>query len=260
MAGFLFHVDPLRIIKNTVQSRNLCSLSIDAITILKKLTTIKPYMPFILLAVLLILTSCTPTPELQNEAFLQDTSLISGEPCEAPCWQGLTPGETIWGIAQDFVKNNEDYTILNEVQQRRERAGQIEFALNDGPQCCRILTRDGEMLTAILLLLSPDMQLGDVIDRYGEPSYVTGESVTEDQSTIALVFPDIPMVTYIFAENLTDSELSEASKVIGVMYLAQSEMETLLQSESLYHWEGYGALGSLFDGEFDITPQPVADE
>jgi len=239
---------------------HLCSLSIDAIYILKKLSNIKHYMPVLLFVVLLMLTACTPAPELRSEAFLHDTSLITGDPCEAPCWQGLTPGDTAWGLAQDFVKNNADYTIIDEVTQRRDRAGQIAFALKDGPQCCRILTRDGEVLSAILLLLAPDMQLGDVIDHYGEPTYLSGDAVTDNQATIALVFPDIPMVTYIFAENLTDSELSEASSVIGVMYLDQSELDTLLQSENLYNWSGYGKLGNIIDGEFDITAQPQASE
>lgn len=190
-----------------------------------------------------------------------DTSLITGEPCEAPCWQNLIPDETVWGVAQDFVKNNADYTIVQEVTPSiRVREARIDFAIQDGPQCCRILSRDGEMLSAISLLLAPHMQLGDVIEHYGEPTYLSGEAVTNNQAIIALVFPDIPMVIYAFAESLSESELSAANTVIGVMYLAQSEMDILLQSEGFYNWEGYGLLGNIINGAFDITPQPQTDD
>jgi hypothetical protein len=223
----------------------------------------KIYLLFIFLFLTLIVAACTsaPAPELRNEAFMDDISLVSGDPCEAPCWQDLIPGETVWGVAQDFVKNNADYTIVQEVTASiRVREARIEFAIQDGPQCCRILSRDGEILSAIVLLLAPNMQLGDVIERYGEASYVSGAAVTNDQATIALVFPDIPMVTYVFAESLSESDVSAASTVIGIMYLAQSEMDTLLQSENFYNWEGYGLLGNIIDGTFDITPEPQADE
>jgi hypothetical protein len=233
----------------------------------------KIYLLFIFLFLTLIVAACTsaPAPELRNEAFMDDISLVSGDPCEAPCWQDLIPGETVWGVAQDFVKNNADYTIVQEVTASiRVREARIAnsirasrtriLAIQDGPQCCRILSRDGEILSAIVLLLAPNMQLGDVIERYGEASYVSGEAVTNDQATIALVFPDIPMVTYVFAESLSESEVSAASTVIGIMYLAQSEMDTLLQSENFYNWEGYGLLGNIIDGTFDITPEPQADE
>jgi hypothetical protein len=234
-------------------------LSIDAVCPLKKLTDTKFYILIPLLLVVVILVACTPTPTLRNEAFMNDTSLITGEPCEAPCWQNLIPGETAWGVAHDFVKNSADYTITNETTASvRVREARIDFAIKDGPQCCRILTRDNETLSAILLLLSPEMLLGDVIKRYGEPAYLSGEAITDNQATVALVFPNIPMVTYVFAEDLGESELSDQSTLIGVMYLAQSEMDTLLQSENFYNWEGYGPLGSIIDGTFDITAQPQA--
>lgn len=213
---------------------------------------------------MLTAAACSPTPELRNDAFLHDTSLVSGDPCEAPCWQNLTPGETIWGLAQDFFKDNDTFTKTGETRVGRDHPGQVDFTeKNSDLQCCRFMTRDGDVLTAILLLLAPDMKLGDVIARYGEPQYLSGNSITDQQATVALVFPDVPMVTYVFAENLKDSSLSEDSTIIGVMYLAPAEMELLLTTsdyaEGFYNWEGYGVLGKTFDGEFDITPQPQAE-
>lgn len=218
---------------------------------------------FILLLCLvaLILLACSPPPELRNEAFLDDMSLISGEPCEAPCWQNLIPGETVWGVAQDFVKNSADFRIIEEVTPGlRNPEARIDFAVNDGPQCCRVLSRDGETLSVIVLLLAPHIELGDVVERYGDASHLTADSVSADQSTVALIYPDIPMVIYVFAENLDEAEISATSTVIGLAYLSESEMDTIEQHENLYNWEGYGRLGSIVDGTFDITAQPPAEE
>ncbi|HUW14593.1 MAG TPA: hypothetical protein VM537_33040, partial [Anaerolineae bacterium] len=33
-----------------------------------------------------------------------DTSLLTGEPCEPPCWQGLTPGESTEEDVAEFMK------------------------------------------------------------------------------------------------------------------------------------------------------------
>ncbi|MEL7435872.1 MAG: hypothetical protein AAFN11_18140 [Chloroflexota bacterium] len=41
--------------------------------------------------------------------------------------------------------------------------------------------------------------------------------------------------------------------------MAPSEMETLLASENLYTWDGYGALSTVIDGEFDLTPLTIDD-
>lgn len=52
-----------------------------------------------LVAVCFMLAACvqqteTPAPRITSDAELMDVSLITGEPCEPPCWQGITPGET----------------------------------------------------------------------------------------------------------------------------------------------------------------------
>ena len=59
--------------------------------------------------VALMVVACTPAPDLRDESFLADDSLISGVPCEAPCWQNLIPGETVWGVSQSLIEENDDY-------------------------------------------------------------------------------------------------------------------------------------------------------
>lgn len=212
-----------------------------------------------LILVTLIIVGCTPSPELRNDAFLDDTSLITGEPCEAPCWQNLIPGETAWGVVLDTFDLNEDFIQVDSENSRRTPVDWIDYTFRDGPKCCRIYSADGEVLDSILLLLSPQMTLGEVIERYGEPSYMTAQAETSEQASVQLVYPDIPMVLYVFSENITDSELTAENEIIGVAYLSATAMDSLLQTENLYNWNGYGVLADVINGEFDLTPLPETD-
>ncbi|MEO1165129.1 MAG: hypothetical protein AAFV98_15185 [Chloroflexota bacterium] len=213
----------------------------------------------LLMLLLLSITACTPALSLRDEAFLPDTSLTAGEPCEAPCWQDLIPGETVWGVAVATVEDSEDYRQTDSEDNRRTPEDWIEFAYRDGPTCCRIYSADGETLSAILILVAPQMTLGEVVTRYGEPTYMTAQAQTSDQAQIALVYPDLATVVYAFAPNITTAEVTAESEIIGHVYMAPSEMETLLASENLYTWDGYGALSTVIDGEFDLTPLPIDD-
>lgn len=215
-------------------------------------------LPILLVAFFVV--ACTPAPDLRDESFLDDTSLISGDPCEAPCWQNLIPGETVWGVAQDTIAGNEDYVEIDSESNRRTGEAWIEFAFRDGLKCCRIYTADGETLSSILLLLSPQLTVSDVVDSFGEPIYMTAQAETSDQSYIALVYPETPIVVYAFAENITDSQITGENEVIGVVYMSAPEMENLLQTQNLYNWEGFGELANIIDGEFDSTPIPQIEE
>jgi hypothetical protein len=97
-----------------------------------------------------------------------------------------------------------------------------------------------------------------VLDRYGEPQLITAQAETPDQSYVALVYSDLSFVVYVFADNLSDSQISEDSQVIGVAFHAPSEMETVLETETLFAWIGYGTLGDIL-GQPEVTPAPATD-
>lgn len=210
------------------------------------------------MVVWLFASACSPTPQLRNDAYLNDSSLVSGDPCEAPCWQTLTAGESAWGLAQDLVANNADYTVIDNGRDRNTGEAWIEFAYQDGPVCCRLYSRTQETLSSVYLLLSPQNTLKEVLERYGEPQFITAQVETPDQSYIALVYSELSFVVYVFAENTSTAELKDDSPVIGVAYQAPSEMETLLQTQTFYAWIGYGTLGAIL-GQPEVTPAPATE-
>src|SRR5664279_2199404 len=52
-----------------------------------------------------------PVPQLRAADLLKDDSLVSGQPCSAPCWRGITPGKTSWTDALNILKS--DATLEN---------------------------------------------------------------------------------------------------------------------------------------------------
>lgn len=209
--------------------------------------------------VVLFIAACSPPPVLRNDDYLRDTSLVTGIPCEAPCWQDIVPGETPWNEVQDFLTQDEDYTNIESARDDETGEEAVVFNYTDGPQCCRIYSRTGDVVDMIWLLLAPNMRLGDVLERYGDPTWLSAEDVTADQTFVALVFPDVPMVLYAFGAGIETGELTAASEVIGAVYMTAAEMETVLEISNLHAWDGYGSLSEMVAGDFDLTPESTAE-
>jgi hypothetical protein len=218
----------------------------------------RSYLLPLCVVVWLLASACSPTPQLRNDAYLNDSSLVSGDPCEAPCWQSLVAGESAWGLAQDLIANNADYTVITNSRDRSTGEAWIEFAYQNGPVCCRVYSRTQETLSSVYLLLSPQIRLQEVVERYGEPQFITAQEETPDQSYIVLVYRDLSFVVYVFADNLSTGVINEDSQVIGVAYHARSEMEMLLQSQTFFSWIGYGTLAEIL-GQPEVTAAPASD-
>jgi hypothetical protein len=208
-----------------------------------------------ILLILFVSAACTPAPNLLNPDYLRDTTLVSGDPCEAPCWQDLIPGETEWSEARAYIEETSTYTDIERSTSEENNAEAVSFGQTEGQPCCYIYTAEGETVDRIWLLLSPQILLDEVIDRYGEPEFIQAEDFPGDQALVAMLYPDIPLVVYAYAESIAEGELTPASDVIGVLYLSDAEMETVLEYENRYFWDGYGLLSGVIDGNFDVTAE-----
>jgi hypothetical protein len=210
------------------------------------------------LVVWLLASGCAPAPQLLNDAYLNDSSFVSGDPCEAPCWQNLIAGESAWGLAQDFITNNADYSSVISNRDRDTGEAWIEFAYQNGPVCCRIYSTSQETLSSVYLLLRPQNTVREIVERYGEPQFITAQAKTPEQSIIALVYSDLSFVVYVFAENLSESQVNEDSQVIGMAFHAPSVMGTVLQTETLFAWNGFGTLGEIL-AQPEVTLAPATE-
>ncbi|MDZ4766857.1 MAG: hypothetical protein SGI73_20145 [Chloroflexota bacterium] len=208
------------------------------------------------LLVLVLLTAACSAPELRDSKLLQDTSLATGDPCAAPCWRGITPGETSWSDARTIL---EDDTTLENLQVQTDEnspAAAAEWQQRGGSACCQAFTEDGETVSILFLRTAPTVTLGEVIDAHGEPSYAIGSPFSDTQAIVNVIYPSVPMVVYAFVPGIV-GEISAGSEIIGVLYMTQKDMDLLITTSNLHDWEGYNPY-SVYRGDedapFDITP------
>lgn len=208
-----------------------------------------------LLALVLFAAACAPPPELRDPNMLQDTSLISGDPCEAPCWRGITPGETAWSDALTILEDDATIENLQTRTDDNSNAALAEWNQQGGSPCCQMFSDDGEIVSVLLLRVAPIMTLSEVIDRHGAPTYVVGSTFTDNQSAVNVIYPEKNMVIYVFAEGAAGT-VSQTSEVFAQLYVIPSQMELLIQTSELHIWDGYGSFEMYSDANdnFEVTP------
>lgn len=195
----------------------------------------------------------TPPDSLLNDTMLADTSLVSGEPCAAPCWRGITPGETSWEDALVILEGSADLANIQTQAAPNSSAAQAIWGAIDGDACCQMVTNDGLVVNALLLQTAPVMTLGEVIEAHGEPTYLSASVFTSKQAVMNLFYPEIPMVLYVFVSGPETGTLSETSEVIGLLYITPESMESVFASSDLYAWQGYASFATYAESEFADT-------
>lgn len=214
----------------------------------------------VLLVVMVAAAACAAPPELRNPSFLKDNSLVDNEPCAAPCWRGITPGETTWRDALTILED--DATLSDVKTETNEETGEIAatFQRADGVPCCLVYTSDGDTVDQMLLQLAPDNTLGEVIENLGEPEYFSGTEVSPEQAAAALFYPDQQLVVYAFVAGVAEGIISEDSEVFAALYLNEADMQEVLQTSNLHDWLGYDTYAAYAARPFNVTPMPTTED
>lgn len=217
-----------------------------------------------ILTLVLVVAACAPPPNLRNEKFLHDNSLFeTNEDCVSPCWNGITPGETAWSAALTIIEDTPNFENPQTQTAQDSPAIGALWKETDGDDCCQMVTTEGDTVDWILLQLAPDHTLKELIDARGEPTYVVGTPGNDEQAIMNLFYPDQGLVVFVFVAGAATGELSDTSEVVGVYYLAQEGMNTILEQSSLYAWKGYDTFAAyapdVENADFAITPVPTAE-
>ena len=111
------------------------------------------------------------------ESTPSDSSVLTQSSCEAPCWYGLTPGQTTLEDARAAIPNiafisSADTVVEGQTDKGYSIGWQYAEAAN-GP-AGNLLFKD-DVLHSIHVSPSPNLQfsLADILDRYGEPAGFT---------------------------------------------------------------------------------------
>jgi hypothetical protein len=203
------------------------------------------------------LPTVTPTPNRPT-----DESLLTGQPCAPPCWQGLMPGVTSAEEVGVFLENSpyaDDW-------EREERAGNSTLYLwnwappSDAPFPNQMLVRD-KVLAYITLWPDTLLMVGQVTLVFGVPEkvdlvppevtgtltwtlelyypqnglrmVVSGLEPAEGETELCIeTWQPVYTVTYLPAGDLNDA--------LQVLYPSQTERDLVF--ERLRTWDGVSCL------------------
>ncbi len=184
-------------------------------------------------------------------AFTADAS------CTAPCWHNITPGVTRWVDALALIQDDPAFQVESPQQDDKSKTIGVVWAPKGGTQCCQMVAEDGQTVNLIFLRTRPDHTIGEVLAVQGEPKYAVGTPFADDQAIVNLVYPDVPMLIFVFVAGEANGAISASSEIIGVLYTTPKDMDLFMKTNNLYNWKGYqpySAYKNSDGAQFDITP------
>lgn len=184
-----------------------------------------------------------------------DRSLSTDAPCQAPCWQGLIPGESneddAWRVLTNspFVRLD---TLELEVMTVNDR-NLTEYAWRDygrGEQYNRLYLQGGKILF-IELDVDYRLTLGEVISRFGPPEGVYAFAMMKEYLNYSVVF-DYPsrgleFTSFSHPKGIASFQegygvITEGLQVTDVRYYAPTSLADALRNVFLYSDEAVSAM------------------
>jgi hypothetical protein len=190
------------------------------------------------------ISSSNPTKSfvLTSEALiLKDLGFFSGFPCAAPCFLGVTPGETPFDYVVDILEEHLYYPVW--VCTRESPDGIIGCSLSGTADIIRVSPDPTtKLVNGIGYAPSPQIDLGAIIGHFGDPDHVyiwdapAGEPVIE----IYLYYDTIQTIIILKEIDGLNYEVTMSSEVVQIFFLDENEY---LDHRSLAQdsWKGYGA-------------------
>ena len=194
-----------------------------------------------------------------------DRTLLTGDPCEPPCWQGLTPGVSTAQQVEHFLGASQ-YVKPDSVH--REAWGWRDLTTISwestawwiGKAEPNALIVQGDTLMVISIQLDYELTLEDLLDRYGPPQryWARWRGWGGADVIVNLYYPTTGLVTKLVVESSPSDghhRLEPDSLVTRVWYCPSTSLDGLADlgdliplppreymDTDLNDWGGYGAI------------------
>lgn len=214
------------------------------------------------LIILLILLGCGP--RRQGPV---DRSILTDDPCAAPCWQSIVPGRTTsadaWGILSklEFV-NHDHYPYRGkELEEGVEWVAWRTLAGGDSARLGNYYAYDG-VVRQLEVPLDFELTLQEVLDKYGAPEKLLAYQAGSDilNTNIHFFYPQLGLIFESWADPVPPSAsfaLISTTPITIVYYFAPTSMNRLFDElpqyarqlrfgeEHLLDWQGLGSIDVL---------------
>ncbi len=213
----------------------------------------KAFVPVIALVVLgLVLSACGTPPPLVSDKYLDDSTLVSPpENCTAPCFHGITIGQTTYTDAVSKIKADSAFSDV----QSQDKPPAAQWKAAGGDACCQLsANQDSGLVDAILVKLKPKVTVQQVIDKYGKPDYVTYVDYSQQEVALGLVFSKIGLVTWVTPGD-ANSTLKQSDPVVVVLYTDPKDFSKILDTATFQGWNGYLSYQAYKSATPIVTPR-----
>jgi hypothetical protein len=212
---------------------------------------------FVLITALGILAvfaaACGAPPPLKSDKYLNDTSLVAKDDasCSTPCFRGIIPGKTTFTDALSKVKADSAFTS---VQSNDSPPSAGWSVAGSGEACCQMTAADSGVVDALVVKVAPNINLKQVIDKYGQPKYSFPVDYTSDEVAVAIIYPDKGIVAWVSPGD-PNSTVDANSKVVIILYFNPADWTTkYLPTGELEAWNGYQPYQTYKNATPVITP------
>jgi hypothetical protein len=192
----------------------------------------------------------------------RDASLLTGQPCGPPCWQGLSAGVSTEEEVERFlatsglVDRNSIYRgSLSRGEQTVGTSVQWRSAANvQGAQAMNSFDIEGGMLRDMTIYLDAEVALEQLLGRYGPPEKYLAAllGVHFTSVRVSLFYPEDGFVARVELPR-DDASLYHDTNVASVWYFQSAPLDRFLElgrdighfsagveREALSDWQGYG--------------------
>jgi hypothetical protein len=214
-----------------------------------------------LVVVLLILSGMVGGCALRRPAPI-DRSILTDDPCAAPCWQGIVPGETTSAEAWDILTTLEFIDHDSYPYRGRAEAAGVEWinwrtlACDDPTKLGNLYAQDG-VVSQVEVGLDFVLPSQGVLDKYGAPEgYLayrrSGHEMVKTE--VHLYYPERGLIFVSWAEPDVRFALEADTPISVVYYFEPMSIDELFEAgtpdlrrtrfgkEHLQDWKGLGQI------------------
>ncbi len=209
---------------------------------MKSATPIYSLLRCLLTLGVVVLTTCCTT---RRPPDVGDGGLISGQPCGAPCFLGITPGKTSRNAALQVLRRRGQYEFCQEPQ--RAVAGELPIDCSSFDVYYSIET---DTVTSIAFKPSNVISLQEIVSVHGPPSGVvvidrndSVEGNLPDRLFMAVYYDGVQMVINLPVEETKTYAVSPNTEIDSVSYFDPPRYAKLRSVAG--PWAGFGAYGPM---------------
>jgi hypothetical protein len=167
-----------------------------------------------------------------------DGGVLSGVPCSAPCVFGIRTGETPFDQVMPTLEKN---GIASSKCLQEPSVSWYLFTCGAGRLNVQVDTQTN-IVVAVWLLPNDPISLGEMIEKYGEPNYVTLDEEAIGTIHLRFYWNSMRMVVVVPQIPGNRYDVETTTEVEGISFSDESVYRLSDKETSSYYkpWKGYG--------------------